>query len=101
MWKKEPLQVCISVFHEIRQEDESHPVGQEGQDRSFDMETVKYVNLDSMKLVIFTKLESSIIQRRIQITYRIDSGADGSLMTFKILKVCSPDEQQKHCMSQK
>ena len=39
-----------------------------------------------MRIVLFTKLESSISQRRVHITYKIDSGADGNLMPFKIFK---------------
>ena len=37
---------------------------------------VKYINLDSVKSVIFTKLESSISQRQTKITYKIGPRAE-------------------------
>ena len=50
------------------------------QDRRFDVVWVKYFNLDSIKSVIFTTLESSMSQRQTCIVYKIDIGADGNLM---------------------
>ena len=44
-------------------EGELQPVKSEDQDRSFDVVKVKYINLDSIRSVIFTKLESSISHR--------------------------------------
>ena len=76
--EKQPDQQVRRAVHEISQEDRSH-IGKEGeQDRSFDAVRVKYINLDSMKSVIFTKLEPSTSQRRTQITYKIDSQTDGT-----------------------
>ena len=71
-------------------------MGKEGQDRSFN--GVKYIYLDNVKSVIFPKLESSMSQRRTQITQN-NSGADGNLIQFKTLKLCSPSQQWKCYMS--
>ena len=45
---------------------------EEGQERHFDAVRVKYIYLDSVKSVIFTKLESNMSERRTQITNKID-----------------------------
>ena len=48
--------------------------------QSFDAVRVKYINLDSVKSDIFTKLESSMTQRWTHIVHKVDTGADGNLM---------------------
>ena len=63
---------------------------------SFDMVRLKYVNLDSIKSVLFTKLESSTRQRQTKITYKINSRADGNLMPFKIFKCLFPKATTTH-----
>ena len=55
--------------------------------RSFDVVRVKYINLDSVKSVIFYKLESSISQKQTCIAYRINTGANGNLLLFKVFKI--------------
>ena len=60
------------AVHDISQEDESHTMEEEGQERHFDAVRVKYIYLDSVKSVIFTKLESNMSKRRTQITNKID-----------------------------
>ena len=65
-------------------------VQQEEHDRSFEMVSVKYINLDSIKSIIFNKLESRTSQRQTKITSKIDCWADGNLMPFKILKCLFP-----------
>ena len=52
----------------------------------FDIVRVNYLNLDSIKSVLFTKLESSTSQRQNKMTYKIDFWADGNLMPFRIFK---------------
>ena len=78
------------TVHEICQEEESHTMGKEEQDRSFDVVRVKYINLDGVKSVIFTELKSATSQRRTRIVYKIDSGADGNPMPLKNLKTLFP-----------
>ena len=47
------------MLHDIHQEDDL-PVGELGtQDRRFDTLRVKYITLDSVKSIMFTKLEFS------------------------------------------
>ena len=74
------------AVHEISQGAKPHTVKQKRQDRSFDIVRVKYIGLDSMTAVIFTKLGVYHDQRGIWITYKIDSRANGNLMPFKIFK---------------
>ena len=50
--------------NEIGQEGNLCIVEPEEQDRGFDVVGVKYINLDSIKFVIFTKLDSSMGQRQ-------------------------------------
>ena len=50
------------------------------------MVRIKCINLYSIKSVIFTKLESSKSQGQTCIVYKIDTGADGNLIKFKIFK---------------
>ena len=58
------------VFSEVRQDEEPQLMIQ---DRSFDSIKLKYLNFDSIKYVMFTKLESSTSQKRTCMTYKIDS----------------------------
>ena len=58
----------------------------EDHNQSFDVARIKYINLDSIKWLLFTQLESSTSQRQTNITYKIYSRADGNLMPFKIFK---------------
>ena len=58
----------------------------EEQDRSFDVVRGKNINLGSVKSIIFTKLESSMSQRRAYIVYKVDTGANGNLMLLKMFK---------------
>ena len=51
------------TIHDVDQEDIYHVDEQDGQDRSFDVVRVDYINLDSVKSVIFIKVESSTSQR--------------------------------------
>ena len=51
----------------------------EDQDLSFDMVRVKYINLNSLTFLPFTKLESSTSQGQTKVTYKIDSETDGNL----------------------
>ena len=47
------------MVQDISQDDDLHIEESNEQDRSFVAVRVKYINLDSVKSVIFTKLESS------------------------------------------
>ena len=47
---------------------------------------VKFISLSSIESVIFNKLDSNT-KRQTKIPYKIDSGMDGNLRPFKILKM--------------
>ena len=56
VWQQHQDQCGRRTVYEISQGDESHTsVGQEGQDRNFGAGRVKYIDLDSMKYIIFIK----------------------------------------------
>ena len=57
------------------------------QDQSFDAVRMRYENLDSIKLVLFIKLESSISQRQTNIIYEITLGWTSSPCHSRYLKV--------------
>ena len=57
------------LIHRVRQEDKPQPMKQDY--RSFDSLKIKYMNFDNVQSVMFTKLESSISQRRVCIIYTI------------------------------
>ena len=63
---------------------------QEEDDWHFNVVRVKYINLDSGKSILFTKLKSSMSQRRTQIMYKINSGVDCNLMPLNIFKCIFP-----------
>ena len=76
VWEAEPFQGSVKVhatttpgltwwkvIQNIGQTDNLHAGEPDEQDRSSDVERVKYSNLDSIMFIIFTKLESSMIQR--------------------------------------
>ena len=54
------------------------------------MVRVKYISLDSVKSVIFTKFESNMSQLWTKVMYKIDIGADGNLMPVNIFKFLFP-----------
>ena len=58
----------------------------EKQDRCFDVVGIKYINLDNVKSIIFTKLEPGTNQRRTQVIHKIDSGVNANLIPFKIFE---------------
>ena len=80
----------MEMLNEGHQEGEMSPGILEDHDQSFAMVRVKYINLYSTKSVLFTKVESSTIQRQTKITYQIESGVDGNAMSFKIFKFLFP-----------
>ena len=88
-------------IHNVRQDHEPPSMKRDHQDKSFDLVKIKYLNLDNLKSVIFTKLESSTSQRRVYITYKIDAGANGNLMPFKNFKTFFPKSKQGHCLPQR
>ena len=51
-------------IHDIRQDQEAQPVQSELCDRRFDLVKIKYHKFDSVKFMIFTKLESGTSQKR-------------------------------------
>ena len=89
------------VIHQVSQDDKSQPIKQDQQDRGFVALMIKYLNIDSIKSVIFTKLESSTSPRRACITYKIESEADDNLMPFKYSKHYFQIQQEEHCMPQR
>ena len=62
--KQQPDQEVRGAAHEVSQEGELQSVKQENQDISFVAVSIKFINLGSMKYVIFTKLKSSMSQRQ-------------------------------------
>ena len=62
---------------------------------------VKYINLDSVRSVIFTELESSTSQRWIDVVYKVDTGADGNLRPLKIFKTLFPKSTGEELCSTK
>ena len=54
------------------------------------MARVKYINLDSVKFVIFTKLESSMSQRQTKVTHKTESRMNDNLVLLKISKCLFP-----------
>ena len=60
------------------------------QDRNSDAVGVKYINLNSVKFVIFTQLESTTSQRQTCIVYKVDTGAKGNLILLNIFKNLFP-----------
>ena len=61
------------MIHYIGEEDNLCVGEPDEQDRSFDAVRVKYINLDSTKCIIFTKLESSMSQRQTCLVYKINT----------------------------
>ena len=55
------------TIHDIVQDDALHAAEQDKQERSFDAVRVKYINLDSIKSILFTKLE--LLQAKDKSTY--------------------------------
>ena len=56
------------VLNIVHQEGETIPGMLKGQDWSFEAVRVRYINLDNVKSVPFTKLESSTSQRQTKVT---------------------------------
>ena len=54
------------------------------------MVRVKYINLNSVKSVLFTKLESNMSQRQIKLAYNVDSVMNGNHMPFQKFKSVFP-----------
>ena len=50
--------------------------------RNFDLVNIRYLNFDSIRSVIFTRLELSTSPKRTQIRYKINTGSDVNLMPF-------------------
>ena len=78
MWHQQRDWWGGKTIHNIGQEADCHVVGSKEQDRSIDAVRVKYINLDTIMSIIFTKLESS--KRQTHKVYKVDTGADGNLM---------------------
>ena len=62
------------MLNKVHQEGETSQHMPEDQDQSFDAVTNKYINLDSVKFVLFTTLESSSNHRWTKIMFKIDTG---------------------------
>ena len=60
------------------------------QDQSFDVIRIRYINLDSIKLILFSKLESSPGQKQTKITYRLQGRWQyHAIQDIQQLYVCS------------
>ena len=71
------------TVHKVQQDEEPCTVEWENNNRSFNLVNIRYLNFDNINLVIFTKLESSISQKRVHMTYNIDSGSKSNLIILK------------------
>ena len=78
------------MIHDIDHEGNLHLGEQSMQDRSFDAVQIKYTNLDRVKSIIFTKLESSTSQRQSHIVNNVDTGANGNLIPLMLFKSLCP-----------
>ena len=58
--------------------------------RSFDVVRVKYIKLDSIKCIKYTKFDSSTSPRQTHVVYKVDKAADGNLMSLKLFKALFP-----------
>ena len=63
MWRQHANLWAKRMLKEVHQKGETSLVMQEEHDQSFDAARIKYINLNSIKSVLFTKLESSTGQR--------------------------------------
>ena len=86
MWYQQQDQPGRKIIHTIDQSDCMHVDEQENQDRYFDVVRVKYINLDNVKSLIFTKLIYNTSQICTHIVYKVNTGAGGNLKPFKIFK---------------
>ena len=84
------------TIHNTDQNDDLSVDKQDKQVRSFDAVRVKYINMDSIKSVIFTKLESTTRQRLTNTVYKVYTGANGNLMPLQILKNLFPKVTIEH-----
>ena len=73
-WQKQQDWYSRKTNNEIIQQGNFFMEWLEEQDRSLNVVRVKYINLGSVKGVIFTKLESSTSQRQTHIIYKVESG---------------------------
>ena len=85
-WQQPQDQNGGKMTHDIGQEGDLCIVELEEQDRKFDAVRVKYLNIDTIKSITFTKLESSTSQRQTCIVYIADTGADGNSMPLKMFQ---------------
>ena len=74
----------MKTFHDIGLEGDFHVVEPEEQERSFD--AVKCINFDSVKSIKCNKLESSTSPGHTHTVYKVDTGANGNLMSLKHFK---------------
>ena len=77
-------------MHKMHKEEEVTMQNQEESNKSFYSISMKYLTFHYMKSVIFTTLELSISFKMSKIVYKIDTGSDGNLMPFQILKILFP-----------
>ena len=84
------------MIHDIGQDADSCIVEPEEQDRSFDVVRVKYIDLDSIKSIIFTDLEFSTDQRQTHVVYNADTVPNGKLMPLNISR-CPKSTLEELC----
>ena len=93
MWQKQQDWLGRKTINNIGQEGYMHVVEPGKQARSFDTVRVKYINPASIKMIIFTKLESSTTQRQTCIVYKVDTRANGNLIQLNIFQTIFPSPQ--------
>ena len=67
--------------------------------QKLDLVKIKYLHFDSIKSVIFAKLESSTSQKGACITCKADSGADGNQMPLKIFDIFPKTIDEMHAQN--
>ena len=73
------------------QQKEPHTRKQRDSCKNIDSVNMKYLNFYNVRSVIFTKVElSTRKKKRTWIMYKIETGSNGNLMPFKVLKILFP-----------
>ena len=69
--------------------------------KNTDMITIKYLNFNSMKSEIITKLKTRSRQKGTKIEYKINTESDGNLKPLNIFKIILPRETMEQLAKHK
>ena len=73
--------------YEVQQHEEPCQTERGNNYRSFDLVNISYCNFDSVKLVIFTKLEASTSQSRAHLKYIIYTRSNDNLVPYNVFRI--------------